>query len=1132
MGWLKTPWSIQSLTRKNEAAWFASNKYRKNYAFSKGEQELLFAGEHPMRFSASMILLFLALFILSAILPDDWLAGHWTQWEDAERLSYFTTVWSVQATLVALVYPIVIAFATVFLQRRPAAKALIHLYVLHSGALVAGLSSLLLVIVMAIQYVLLLWHGASASPIWVALNTLWFLLNAVLTTFFLYRTVEFLRPEVRSNVIRKYTINIALPRDIRRLSSFQIFAQALSKSWIPGADYLDENDPEAPKVLLRDLGIHKGAVLATAFVPEASRLVDVRFWPLRYVVTSWLREANKYPAPEQGNGFNRQEWPLLIIPLIPGREYSEQVPLARSEAAVALSSLQALLLRTAFVFKPLRTERYDIRVETILEELEVDAREAAVTSDVSAFERAYDSLIDIHELLLGACLDKDENDEQDSWALLPDIGHLFERSLHQNWANSYRSIFLAAIGSMSKDLRPISRLCHLLQHLDGQTLQSSPVEIRKHLLRLPPLMMFQLSQWWTDRVEEQGFMEHGHNRKVLLQAPTHRTYEEVLSTFVSGWESAREAIASVPDASNELLWSDVPKVLQLTTTHIEETAKMLLAAVSRGDRTAAEWLADTLSKWWGQFGHENEPYQLYGKTDYITVEHLELDWNELTETLGLDYETQLVRNEVRLIQRAILLAALKNFWTDIRLLTIELMLSWAAKDDSTTLDESLAIEMSTGFLVGKQWRTGGTQSESLESFSAHGYLVAKVRQYASDGHFRGGYVGRLSNFVERIKDMERPSMVSSRIYSFSGADDVASLQEFQLVLLAVLSSSDWSIGESPRRQIDIWFAKNYKSIRVLTSRLDDWLKRLNSSQELPALVVEKLLARAGKPQSAVEGRARVLRGVTSFSQFVETQRGVMLEAEPVAIERLQELAEFASRQAFSKSSGNFPIQLFETLEYSREDLQDFTLNFNQVRKGELTRVEMDQRASNEDDYWSDTMAKQVSVILLADVLHSSVTKDVYTHDADSYWTTLKHEASKIVESGGHAILILDNASRPEWVWKWQHADYEERSQRPSDLRVQCRDGQGKGYICHFNEIAIYSGPLPVGQSIVLARESFNRVTFRQFDNDQFVEVSFSERLDSKKLVDLKFKFSRKVDNIIPTGVRILYSTPLRDDNKE
>ncbi|MFX8133581.1 hypothetical protein ABTK90_19415, partial [Acinetobacter baumannii] len=88
-----------------------------------------------------------------------------------------------------------------------------------------------------------------------------------------------------------------------------------------------------------------------------------------------------------------------------------------------------------------------------------------------------------------------------------------------------------------------------------------------------------------------------------------------------------------------------------------------------------------------------------------------------------------------------------------------------------------------------QWKSGGQASDSLRDLSPAEYLVAKARQFAASGEWRGGYVGRLDRFVERVKDMHRPNMVSSRVYSFGGADDVVSLQESQLELLAVLANS-------------------------------------------------------------------------------------------------------------------------------------------------------------------------------------------------------------------------------------------------------------------------------------------------------------------------------------------------------
>mmetsp|Transcript_6722 Transcript_6722/g.16525 ORF Transcript_6722/g.16525 Transcript_6722/m.16525 type:complete len:211 (-) Transcript_6722:11-643(-) len=195
---VKTPWSVRAVARREEAAWCAQNVHRRRLSLSRVERELLFAGEHPLRFAFSLLALQVALLVLVANLPPEWFAPAWSSdWKVAEQLSHFSTVWTIQATLAALVYPIVISFVAVYLQRRPAAEAFVHLYMLDSGALAAGLSSLALVVVMGVQYLMLSTWGTEALPGWAMVDTAWFVLNAALTTFFLFRTVEFLRPEVK-----------------------------------------------------------------------------------------------------------------------------------------------------------------------------------------------------------------------------------------------------------------------------------------------------------------------------------------------------------------------------------------------------------------------------------------------------------------------------------------------------------------------------------------------------------------------------------------------------------------------------------------------------------------------------------------------------------------------------------------------------------------------------------------------------------------------------------------------------------------------------------------------------------------------------------------------------------------------
>lgn len=1110
----RTPWSVRALARRDETAWFKQNVHRQRRAFTRVERDLLFAGEHPLRFATSLLALQIALLVLVAELPQDWLTPVWLKWEAAEQLTYFSTVWTIQTTLAALVYPIVISFVAVYLQRRPAAEAFIHLYMLDTGGLAAGISSLALVVVMGVQYLLLITWGTAWLPGWAAIDTAWFVLNAALTTFFLFRTVEFLRPEVQARVIQRYTVNVALPRDVQRLNSFQVLAGGIAKGWFPVPSYGDDKAPEGPRMLI-GRGFREGDIQGELRLQAQARLVDVRIWVVRLVVEAWYRSALTSPRPDKPEAFGVNEsWPLFTLPMSPGTVYESNLYLAMVADGPKLSPWQRWLLRWSVVLQPTSRERYGIRVESILGELAADARNMAAKPDNEGFERAYSALIDLHGLLLAACLDKTDTGEQGSWALLPDPESFFDRTLHENWSNVYRGIFEAAIEGMVRDTRPLRRLCHLLQHLDGNEFRASPVEIREHLLQMPSLMMYQLSNWWAFRVEEQGIIEHSHRQMVLLRPPLNRVYDEVLSTFVGGWENGRPDKPRRNRDAHTLDWAALPGLARLNVKHIEETARMLLAAVLRGDQAAAEWLADVLGKWWGTLGFDHEPYQLYDKATFITIDDLGLAWPAFCTKFGLGVDDPESQERLRpILQKGVFQAVLRNYWTDVRLLTIELMLDWVRAVPAASASSSLAFEIAAGLLSGKQWKSGGQADDSLSTLSPPEYLVAKARQFAASGEWRSGYVGRLDGFVERVKDMHRPNMVSSRVYSFGGADDVESLQESQLELFAVLATGAWSLPRSLQRQLDVWFDArfdHYSSIDILRGRLKSWLERLDAQ---PVLSVEhidlmKARVRPGVPAQAAIEHVKV--GLLAAQQALESRREETLAAQPIDPDRLLEIGRYASTSGFSKEKGRFPVHLF-TIASTAENLEDFTLTFTQVRRGELTQLQMEQRAANEAEYFADAMAQQVAVVVLSDVLHRSEIKEVAVQDPGAYWKALQAEAHLIMAKGGIPILLLDNATRPDWVWDWQHADFGATHKRPDDLQVRRQEGRGAGYQCDFNDIEVYVVPIPIGQSLLLSKEAFRILTFTDYGEGRFVRVDVVELEGAKNLVNLELSFSRRVE---------------------
>ncbi|RFB65758.1 hypothetical protein DZB54_23295 [Herbaspirillum sp. 3R-3a1] len=1097
-------------------------------------REIQSHGERPIRFVFQTLLLFSLYVSFSLFLPDSWLsaAGVTLQLkEDADYLTYFTALWSIQATLAALVYPFVISFVTVFLQRRPAAEAFVHIYILDSGGLVAGLSSITLVIVMAIQYALIPRYGTTLIKHTAILDAVWFFVNAILTLYFLYRTVEFLRPVVQMQGVKRYLLGVALPREIARIAIPHVLEQAPSNGWlpIPVPDFENLNQETEPRIWISRYSYRKGDVQGHLLLKRPSKLVDVRLWPLRVVTTCWLSRARAWPETKsEFGGARSSRKPMLSISLSPETTYDGQIPLAIVADGPNLPRWQRCLLRLAFVFRSDLGERNSISPRAIIQELEIDVCSAISNQNDQIFRKSYETLLQVHELLLDACLSRNDDGTFGSLAMLPEKGHWMEQGLYVGWTEAYRSIFQAAVENLDKDTNPLKRICYFVQHIASDAVLKSPIEIRENILMMPTYLMFLIGGWWVKRIEEQGFVSHSAHHSQTLQAPAHRAYEDIFVSFVGAWENARKSIGGIPDQDEQFKWSEARVLVQLNTLHIRETARMLLASIERGDRIAAEWFADVLSKWWGNFSYERTSFSLHQSAIFITVEDISLEWDFLNTELSLE-----IREGTEHLQRSVLLAALHNYLQDIRLITVEILLQWCSQSKSPSFDNSLAMGIVADMVQGKQWRNGGTQSAPLNRLTAAGYLLAKTRQHIGGMDERRIYEARLNDFVEKIRDMERPGMTGSRVYSYSGPNSLDSLDESQIILMMILSDASWSEDDPFCRQLANWSKPRHIERGDLDKARDvfnSWLNRLSDPQPIMPSVIDELANRIGKEVDEEIRRSRVSEALSTLKQSIETRRRELLAAATIDPDKLKQAALNASTEAFNKMANRFPLCLFRNVNFSNEEQEKYTLRLNGLRKGEFTTVAFDPPAINGDDYLANVVAQAVDGVLLTDVLSRCELREIVATDSDSYWKELKAEAARISNLGLSPILLLDNATQPDWIWDWQYALTEGQHPRPEDLIVHQHNGQSAHYQCHLNNIAVYVGPLTPPASLIVPREVFDSVTFRRFATDRYVEANVEVLDADPSTVALLLKFERSVQVSAAIGAKIRYSdVPLQNN---
>jgi hypothetical protein len=146
LGWLTNSLSYQ--TRKALRAWKQSNPIVQEYQYNIFEKFFIRLALLPVR-DAFLLLIFIFCLLLPAIpfvwriYPIEFLLNR--SGIDLDKPNYLGTLWEIQATLVGLVYPIVIGFIALLLQNKTSEIVILKNYLIDSCALFMSLSSLCLV---------------------------------------------------------------------------------------------------------------------------------------------------------------------------------------------------------------------------------------------------------------------------------------------------------------------------------------------------------------------------------------------------------------------------------------------------------------------------------------------------------------------------------------------------------------------------------------------------------------------------------------------------------------------------------------------------------------------------------------------------------------------------------------------------------------------------------------------------------------------------------------------------------------------------------------------------------------------------------------------------------------------------
>ncbi|MGS0753731.1 hypothetical protein ACVBEH_02630, partial [Roseateles sp. GG27B] len=802
-------------------------------------------------------------------------------WARPDLLTYFGTAWSVQATVAALVYPLVISFITFLLQRRATARVALTAYLLETGVKPSGASSFALLVLMAIQYLALPWMSIVHVQAMMVANMAWLALNLFLTGWFLTRTAQYLQDERRVQTLLWLTQCITLPREVHAYSMVQLLQNAQKQGWVPETDLVGENSK--PKVFLFPMG--EGHTVIQRHFSRPKELRDVHFRLLSWGVGRWMLA--------QCSGGGRR--PLLEFPCMPYNPAEKHV-LCRVRDAEPPGPFEQAAIHASYRFMHPSLSAMPFTSVEVMDELGQEAASQIELRREPGFGQALDDLVAVHAGLLRGAQFRSSDGSLDSICLLQNPDSWGSRAMCSEWMESYRAIAEAAVAVLEDDGRFFLRAAAVSGRLTYKA-GEQPDGVLVVLMLSSSLLMYHLGLWWSRHAASEPTPNANVPR--LLAIPLRNVYRVAVQGWVGSWESVDIRLDKDANLRGAEVWRAHATRVKFYAVHIDETARLLLSAVARGDAEAARSLEDSLIKWWcgrqHSFGAERGAPQ--PGWNLLTLAFADLSWGQArTQIPDLPEGSPIEEAATRLLA-----IVLKSYWSDVCTVTALVLLEHATGVKHA--EASLSIEIVGALMGGIGYDKGGTAD--LDRYQEAGDAVARLTraQFADRA-----YSQRLNKIVERFRSDTREPMISGRMYSFSGAEDVATLTQGQAIYLTALVSNRYADLSTFAGLIGAWH-KDLQRLGRISLHLDSLAAELRHDDfKKHSTIIEKLRRSLNHTDAVEMAMTRAAAACEKSAKSASKTRETTINNAQLDTARLDELAKRVHERVFSNEDGTeFPI---------------------------------------------------------------------------------------------------------------------------------------------------------------------------------------------------------------------------------
>lgn len=798
---------------------------------------------------------------------------------DFDVAAYAGVPWAVQATLVALVYPIVLSFIALLLQRKAQSTVALRAYVLDCAVVPAGSSSIGLMVLMGVEFFSIPYGSSSVLAKYLApllvLNGAWLLINILLTGFFLSRTIRFLQEEEQRHVFTRVAVDIALSSELTSAVKQHILVNAAQTDWGFSAD--SEVSSEEPQVLM--FSLHEGQPQVVRSNRSNLVLDDVHLRLLSLVVRGWCRRA------AQGRKNLHGQAPELIFPSRIGEVVTGETVLCAVHNGPPLNRWERALVKAAFLYRSSRQGMLSLSTRKMLEEIGAEVEAAADLERFGTAEERLKDVIALHKTLLLASAISAKGAAENAATIGASPYSWGESSFDIEWLKPYRDIGRIAVNWLDVDARLFRRLAIVPASIVA-SLPPRPDKLLIDAQLVGTNLAYQLAGWWTRKADE-SLSPGATTFSGTLPSPLSKVYEQAVISFIGSWGHLRVDVSEEKGDDAEV-WLALVSAARVYARHIENSASLFLKAVSRGDETGASRLLDSFLKWWGNRLSDFECADIEDdfRVRHVTMTLVEKNWAQAQSFLwdgSEDITIEFARQALHL--------AIRRYWESMRLCLVLLLIENAGLSPASNSRE---LRYAAALVKGSPLFGGGkVEASPLDS------IDAVLRGVLGEVHGVETAIQRIDRFSEQLSWENEAPEVSGWLYSWSGSPtDLDSKRRALIVLLVSVSSAGRPLVRQSKKLVESWW-KDIGKLESVSQHLRDLRREvLASSFAQSNAVVAAFQTQLHNNCKIRTGQLGVARAMRQLSRVAQFERRLTLHVFPVDEEKIREFRKRIAATAF------------------------------------------------------------------------------------------------------------------------------------------------------------------------------------------------------------------------------------------